>query len=124
MANRLKMANLEAILSLYQRKWSIRRIAKELGLHRDTVARYVQLHEAKAKPASAAEGAQSSKQATPAAGASAANRPPPRGAHRLGDSAGPEVAASQPVRTVAANHPRQARCRTDCAAHLPGPGTW
>ena len=57
MANRLKMAKIEAILSLHQRNWSIRRIAKELGLHRDTVARYVQLHEAEAKPASAEAGA-------------------------------------------------------------------
>jgi transposase len=42
MANRLKMATLETILALHQRQWSIRRIAKELGLHRDTVARYLQ----------------------------------------------------------------------------------
>ena len=37
MANRLKMANIDTILSLHQRKWSIRRMAKELGIHRDTV---------------------------------------------------------------------------------------
>ena len=37
MANRLKMAKIEAILGLYERKWSVRRIAKELGIHRDTV---------------------------------------------------------------------------------------
>ena len=45
MANLLSMATIDAILTLFQRNWSIRRIAKELGLHRDTVARHVQLHQ-------------------------------------------------------------------------------
>jgi transposase len=45
MANLLSMATIDAILTLRQRNWSIRRIAKELGLHRDTVARHLQLHE-------------------------------------------------------------------------------
>ena len=41
MANQLKMAEIDAIIALHQRNWSIRRIARELGIHRDTVARYV-----------------------------------------------------------------------------------
>lgn len=41
MANRLKMANVETILHLHGQNWSNRRIAKELGVHRDTVARIV-----------------------------------------------------------------------------------
>lgn len=41
MANRLKMAKIDAIVVLHQRKWSIRRISKELGIHRDTVARHI-----------------------------------------------------------------------------------
>jgi transposase len=53
MANRLKMAKIDAILALHQRNWSIRRIAKELGLHRDTVARHIQRAEATPKPARA-----------------------------------------------------------------------
>jgi transposase len=53
MANRLKMVKLDAILTLHQRHWSIRRIAKELGVHRDTVARRIQQIEAGAKPARA-----------------------------------------------------------------------
>jgi transposase len=80
MANRLKMAKIEAIFSLRQRNWSIRRIAKELGLHRDTVARQVQFHEARAKPASAAEGAPSAKQATLGVGAPSAKQARPEGA--------------------------------------------
>lgn len=41
MANQLKMADIQSIRSLRERGWSFRRIAKELGIHRDTVSRYV-----------------------------------------------------------------------------------
>jgi len=51
MANRLKMAKANAILLLWQRGWSSRRIAREVGIHRGTVARYVRAAEAEAKPA-------------------------------------------------------------------------
>src|SRR5437588_7112822 len=50
MANLLSMANSEAIRTLHQRNWSIRRIAKELGIHRDTVARHLRLQAALAPP--------------------------------------------------------------------------
>ena len=43
MANRLGMATIQAILSLRARHWSYRRIGRELGIHRETVARYVRL---------------------------------------------------------------------------------
>ena len=41
MANQLSMAEQATILSLHQQGWSKRRIARELGLHRDTVRRCV-----------------------------------------------------------------------------------
>lgn len=41
MANQLKMADIDTILTLDRRDWSIRRIASVLGIHRDTVARYL-----------------------------------------------------------------------------------
>lgn len=41
MANRLKMAEQDAILVLARRGWSYRRIARELGVHRDTVSLHV-----------------------------------------------------------------------------------
>lgn len=44
MANQLKMAQQQAIQTLIDQGWSRRRIARELGVHRDTVARYVGLH--------------------------------------------------------------------------------
>lgn len=40
MANQLKMAQALAIQALVERGWSYRRIARELGVHRETVARY------------------------------------------------------------------------------------
>ena len=43
MANRLEMAAANAILLLWRRGWSYRRIARELGVHRETVSRYVKL---------------------------------------------------------------------------------
>ena len=42
MANGLKMAVIHAIEELLKRGWSHRRIARELGIHRETVARYAQ----------------------------------------------------------------------------------
>jgi transposase len=41
MANQLKMASIDTIHTLRQQGWSVRRIAKTLGLHRDTVARHL-----------------------------------------------------------------------------------
>ena len=43
MANYLKMAKASAILTLKEHGWSQRRIARELGIHPDTVGKYVHL---------------------------------------------------------------------------------
>ncbi len=43
MANLLKMAKVHAIISLLEQHWSYRRIARELGVDRGTVARYDRL---------------------------------------------------------------------------------
>ncbi len=51
MANQLKMAMVNAILTLKQRGWSHRRIARELGINRETVTRYVNLWQTAPKPA-------------------------------------------------------------------------
>lgn len=50
MANRLKMAKIHAILQLHEQQWSNRRIAVELGVHRDTVARVIRTAERIALP--------------------------------------------------------------------------
>lgn len=53
MANHLDMANIDSIVTLHQRGWSQRRIARELGIDRETVARHLQAFMAESKPASA-----------------------------------------------------------------------
>ena len=55
MANHLTMALVDTIRSLHQRGWSQRRIAEELGIHRETVARHLGLA-AESKPANAPTG--------------------------------------------------------------------
>src|SRR2546423_434056 len=45
MANRLKMAEHQAILGLHRLNWSYRRIAAELGVDRETVSRHVKAAE-------------------------------------------------------------------------------
>ena len=43
MVNQLGMAEQHSILTLWRRGWSYRRIAQTLGIHRETVSRYVRL---------------------------------------------------------------------------------
>lgn len=50
MANRLKMAMVQSILLLHAQGWSRRRIARELGIDRETVSRYVELDQQSAVP--------------------------------------------------------------------------
>ena len=56
MANRLGVADVHAIESLLARGWSQRRIARELGVHRETVGRYARLAREKSKPAKVTPG--------------------------------------------------------------------
>ena len=43
MANQLGMAEQHSIITLWKQGWSHRRIARTLGIHRETVSRYVRL---------------------------------------------------------------------------------
>lgn len=51
MANQLKMAAIDAILTLHAQGWSQRAIARRLGVHRETVSRHVRLAASISKPA-------------------------------------------------------------------------
>ena len=66
MANQLKMAKVQAIRILRQRGWSCRRIARELGVHRETVARYVRLARETPKPANPLTGSEPAPDSKPA----------------------------------------------------------
>lgn len=60
MANVLEMAKIHAIIGLLEQEWSYRRIARELGVDRETVACYDRLRSKSAIPAPGSEGADSS----------------------------------------------------------------
>ena len=63
MGNYLKMAKISAILILKEKGWSQRRIAGELGIHPDTVGRYIRFYGKDPKPATKAPiGSEDSKQ--------------------------------------------------------------
>lgn len=72
MANELKMAIVNTITGLLEKGWKQRRIARELGVNRETVGRYARLqHEARSKPANptlGSEGPPIPKPANPTAG--------------------------------------------------------
>ena len=53
MANQLTMADIQAILTLHQRGWRNRRIARELNIDRETVAKYIRASACVPKPAKA-----------------------------------------------------------------------
>jgi len=59
MSNRLKVAMIDVILSLHRKGWSQRRIANELEINRETVARYLKQARAAPKPAIAPTGSDS-----------------------------------------------------------------
>lgn len=87
MANQLSVAEAHSILTLYERGWSCRRIARELGVDRETVGKYVKQaragEEESSKPATALIGSEpmagESKPATALTGSEAsATGPLPR----------------------------------------------
>ena len=58
MANLLKVAMIDLALSLHRQGLSQRRIASELGINRETVARYLSQARDAAKPANAPSGSE------------------------------------------------------------------
>ena len=82
MANLLKMAISESIRTLHRRGWSQRRIADELGINRETVARHLRPADPTSKPANAPSGSEDAPEASQAAPAGATPDPPPRGSGR------------------------------------------
>ena len=80
MANRIKVAVSQTIVTLHTQGWSFRRIARTLGIHRETVSRYVrgQIAKSASNPAPGSEGPQEPKPASnPTLGSDEADRPKP-----------------------------------------------
>jgi transposase len=65
MANRLKMAKIDAVFQLHKQHWSIRRIAKELGISRKAVARHLHLAKVARAPIGSGSIIAGAKEATP-----------------------------------------------------------
>src|SRR5262245_23361844 len=107
MANHLTMALIDTIHTLRRRGWSGRRIARELGIDRETVARHLQTPPPQAKPAIAPPGS-----ATAPAEAKPAIAPPGSG---QGTDRSPQTL---PGAAAAAEAPRAAVG----SAPDPGPG--
>jgi transposase len=70
MPNQLRVAMIETILSLRRRGWSQRRIARDLGIDRETVARHLRLASSRSNPADAPIGPDQ-----PSAGSNPADAP-------------------------------------------------
>ena len=67
MANQIKMATSTSIIELYEHGWSQRRIARDLDLNRETVARHIRLHRTPdSKPAILPAGIDAAGEAKPA----------------------------------------------------------
>lgn len=109
MANRLKMATIQAVLQLHAQQWSFRRIARELHIDRETVSRYVRL--AEAKPANAPTGSDAPTAAGPAgAGDRSPGGPKPADAPTGSEGRIPDPIDGLPsaVREFHARQPRRA----------------
>ena len=66
MVNTLKMAQSQAILGLLQQGWTHRRIARELGVNRETVSRYAKSLNATSKPPISTPGPERDPESKPA----------------------------------------------------------
>ncbi|HXF53037.1 MAG TPA: IS21 family transposase [Hyphomicrobiaceae bacterium] len=102
------MAKLDGIVALYQRRWSIRRIAKELGVHRDTVARHIQANSQASDAPASDGGASNCKLGHPAGGAHGCKIGHPRGGAQdfkigqalIGSAEGAEGSAEDPANAL------------------------
>jgi transposase len=114
MPNLLKVAMIDTILSLHQRGWSQRRIARELGIDRETVARHLRQAPAAPKPANAPIGSEEddrdSKPANAPIGSEEDDRDSKPANAPIG-STGPVTSADQPP---AAGEQQAAGRASDC----------
>lgn len=94
MPNRLKMSNIQSILALRQQGWSFTRIARELGIHRHTVASYVQEHSKSTQAPTGSDGSKSTQAPTGSADRKSTKAP------RSSTSPGESRSDCEPLRAV------------------------
>ncbi|MFV2066967.1 MAG: IS21 family transposase [Pirellulales bacterium] len=120
MANRLKMATVQSILSLHEKGWSQQRIAQVLGIDRGTVSRYVRRAAELAQHDSSSShprvGPADSKPAIAPTGSEALGDQPERGHAPIGSAISQrtaeavDVPASPPVATAGPLAGRRSNC--------------
>ena len=117
MANLLNVAMIESIQALHAQQWSARRIARELGVDRETVGKYLRRGSCDSKPANLPTGSAGSKPAT-LTELPAGDSKPASGADRIAWRA----RSSQSVRGAPRHDRGQARGGAVGASHSAGPG--
>src|SRR5829696_8374518 len=102
MANVLNVALIESIRSLFAQGWSRRRIARELGVDRETVGKYVSERSCEAKPANLPTGSEAPEPADRTVGSPAASDRPKPASNLPTGSGGPTGPTSkcQPLREL------------------------
>jgi transposase len=94
MPNRLRMSKTQSILALREQGWSFTRIARELGVHRQTVARYVREHSKSTPAPPGSDGPKSTKAPTGSVDSKSTQAP------RRSSSAGIGRSDCEPLRQV------------------------
>ncbi len=122
MANRLKMARVHSIQVLHEQGWSDRRIARELGIHRETVGRHVRRGGAQAEAEEVPPGSEAPKPAKvpPGSQASDASEPAKVPAGSVPAESGGVPVGSAPAeshRDDARSPGPPRRCHSTCRAY-------
>ena len=131
MANLLTMADIQAILKLHRQGWPQRRIARELDVDRETVAKYVRASRCIPKPAKAPLGSDEVRDQAAEAPArplaaeafrkrrasKPAHRPPYRTYHLANSKP-----AKAPLGSPSQNQPKRLRLASRCAEAPVRPG--
>ena len=116
MANHLTMARIDTIFTLHQRGWSKRRIARELGIDRETVARHLQANAAASKPANAPLGSEATAPESKPANA-------PRGSSAVAQSPADCQTEASLFPPCPESEPRGGAPETGSSSLFRGPGT-